>query len=109
MPHWKSELSRKLDDNNRATNEHMKLFHGRGFFLAEDMSELKTKLEKIYAICDDNVEDRAEYCEADGEEEQEDKEDKEDKEEIKHESQGSTSGSDCTTGSVTEDSDAEGE
>jgi hypothetical protein len=70
------------------------------------MSELKTNLEKIYAICDDNGEDRAEYCEADREEEQEDKEDKE---EIKHESQGSTSGSDCTTGSVTEDSDAEGE
>jgi hypothetical protein len=36
-------------------------------------------------------------------------EEQEDKEEIKHESQDSASVSDCTTGSVTEDSNAEGE
>jgi hypothetical protein len=96
-------FNRKLNDNKKAMEGHVRLCHGPNSFLPQDMAELKTDLDKIYAICIDNGEDRAEYREADREEKQGYEE------EIKDESQGSASGSDCTTGSVTEDSDAEGE
>jgi hypothetical protein len=95
-------FNRKLNDNKRAMEEHVRLCHGPHSFLPQDMSELKTDLEKIYAICIDNGEDRAEYLEAEREET------RGYEEETKDESQGSTSGSDYTTGSVAEDSDAEG-